>query len=73
MKKSGKKGFARNSIVFTIDVKGELKEFWISDESYSVKRQIKKIMEANNKTLIDVSATIKRVSTATDETNYEIV
>jgi hypothetical protein len=65
--------FPRDSYVFVLEVKGEKREFWMSQKAYSLVRVIKKIRDANGGNLKGVKVKIKRISSSTVETNYEFV
>lgn len=69
--KEAKAKFPRDSIVLAVEEKGENKEFWVASKSFSVMKQLKKIREKHG-SLKGITVKIKRVSDATDATNYEI-
>lgn len=71
LKDAGAK-FPRDSIVFVVEVKGEKKEWWISDTAYSVKKQLKRLHDTNGK-LAGANVSVKRISDKNTETNYELV
>jgi hypothetical protein len=69
--KEAKAKFPRDSIVLAVEEKGESKELWVASKSFSVMKQLKKIREKHG-SLKGIVVKIKRVSDATDATNYEI-
>jgi hypothetical protein len=70
LKSKGAK-FPRDSYVYVVSVGAEKKEFWVSSQSFSLLKQIKKLWAVNS-SLVGVRAKVKRISSKTTETNYEI-
>lgn len=70
LKKSGKKGFARNSIVFTVETKDGMREFWLAEDAHSVKRELKSLM--TNDSIEGKDVLIERIAVSQDETNYRL-
>lgn len=70
-KQKGLRIKAKDAFVFAVNAGGTMKSFWLNSTNYSVLQKLKKLRDANSGTLIGKRITIKRVSTAMDESNYD--